>query len=1137
MAKPSVTRSLAGLVDAILSGRPVPGMAPADSPGRITPQPPPLDTTASPGTEPRTTVLGTGWNLNVRPRGQTHGDSSGQSTLTSFQVLRNLANFDLCRIAVEDVKGQILGMKWDVAPRKGKEKASGSAAQVDKARAWLFMPDPLALMTWRTWASGVLEEILVTDALTLLPRYSLGGEFLGMEQVDGATIMPLVDVRGRSPLPPLPAFQQVVSGVPETEFTLGELLYLPSSKRPDSPYGRSRVENVLWTVNLAIRQNLHDLAFYTDGNVPDGGIFAVDQSWTPDQVAAYQRLWDELLRGNTDLRSGGLRFVPPGTFYATKDRAWVYDFQEWLARVIAWAFGTSPVPIAKQMNRATAETMESSGLESGVRPLADFLKDVLTGCMETYLDCPDVEFRWQEDETEDATVVYQRGLAQIGKGVRTVNEERAAAGLDPHPFETPPIIETPQGVMLLADLFAEGGSVPEPQPPTVFPPGFQPGGPGGQNVQSPGQEAETAQTTPPSPTRAGAPGKTPTPEPEQTGKGPPPNPSLAVQSDPGTDTAAADRAEKNWMNATRTYHELVRQELGLWRSAMVKRAKSGRPLKTFRTRYVLPKMKQSLDAALAVADGVPAVRAAFAGCAMPWLEATKGEPPVTQEQARLERMLFRLLKPWIRSYRDAFVQWGLDMLAQGVTGKADMPRMDPMPILDQLQDVLAASYMAGGSRAALVGGVELNLESPESIRYAQARGAELVGMKVVEGVLVPNPVTRWNITETVRAAVRENVQAALREGWSPDKLASVLEAHFEPWRAKMIARTETGFAYGNGAVAQYEAMDVTHLQVLDGDGCLPNGHQDGAPKADGKTVGVFANTEANNQIWTTADYQSAILGHPNCVRAAMPYLASTRVQPEQPEPPAPMPTPVAAAVQAMPAPQPLPTPSPSESAVPTGKAYKLETLEDVKAAMSDMGVQVVIPGERMLPKQILARAHGQGTAAVEVFAKARALGLPLPTEVRLVEGGTGGDGAYYIKGSKLRNTTSRLGIARERDMEPSAYHQWATQPDPNWFTNPTTEGLWTHELAHFQHLDTMPWAEYVTLSTTRLTPKTRAWIQQNISTYAQKNVKEVVAEIWSGVWGGKVFPQEVLDYYSRIPFAPPLPLHNAQSVVRLVQGA
>jgi HK97 family phage portal protein len=133
---------------------------------------------------------------------------------------------------------------------------------------------------------------------------------------------------------------------------------------------------------------------------------------------------------------------------------------------------------------------------------------------------------------------------------------------------------------------------------------------------------------------------------------------------------------------------------------------------------------------------------------------------------------------------------------------------------------------------------------------------EFVRERVGERIKGINRVTR----EKVQAAVK----TAVEDGLSPADLAKSLEesAAFSTERAEVIARTETGMAYNDSAVQTYRTLDVTEVQVIDGDGDAECSHADGA-------------------TWTIDQALSSPLGHPNCVRDFIPILEGKAVVPHR----------------------------------------------------------------------------------------------------------------------------------------------------------------------------------------------------------------------------------------------------------------
>lgn len=772
-------------------GRPLPGAVP------------PLPQVAQEGIDPRAAQIPYGFNLVLTPR-----QGTGKS-LTPFQTLRQLSDFDLIRIAIEDVKNQIRGMDWEVRVRPhAKDLADALKPQLDIVRAFCEKPDLLAGIEWPEWIGMAVEEVLVTDALTLLPRFDVGGRLIGLEQIDGATIIPYVDDRGRPPLPPAAAFGQVIYGQIETDWTMSELIYAPRARRADSPYGRSNVENVLYAANLALRQQLHELAWYSSGNVPDGGFWSVPDTWTPEQIEAAQKNIDTMTAGNMEARSGYLRFMPGGKYVSVKDRQWSYEFLEWLARVIAWSFGVSPIPIAKQINRATAQTLERSSMENGPRPISAFIASVINRALRVHAGIVDVEFAWAEDETDDAQVVFSRNVAYLNSGAMNVNEVRATQGLEALPYDTPNMISTPTGPVLLEQLIDEMQNPPEPAP-----------------------------TTPPAPLDAapsGAPGAT-----EGTTAQPP--------------VGTATGQEKAWHAAFARYRSAVADDLRKWRDVLAKGKR-----RQFQSAVIPLHVRQAADADLR------SLAAAF-----------KREMPISGKRRKAERRIVEAFRKWLKRTESRVLPWAVQRLPlTGKVAKDGEPDYDASSIGDELVAALSVAGEVGAGDASAAIGVNLESVPAGVVEYARTRAGELIGKQLVAGEWIDSK-SGSAITDTLRRQVEDAIRTAIEERQTPAELRDVLAQYFDESRAETIARTETGYAYGNGAAEVYGDNGIDMVVVHDGPGCLPFGHDDSAPASSEDEGVVESDAQAEGQIWTLAQYQGAILGHPNCVRVAVPYFASS----------------------------------------------------------------------------------------------------------------------------------------------------------------------------------------------------------------------------------------------------------------------
>ena len=183
--------------------------------------------------------------------------------------------------------------------------------------------------------------MLVIDAASLYPRYTKGGDLYSLDVIDGSTVTPLVAEDGRSPEPPDPAYQQVLHGVPAADFAADELIYLPRNPRPHRLYGMSPVEQIALTVNIALRRDMATLDYYHAGSTPDA-FATLPKDWTLDQIKQFQDYFDALMSGNLAPRRM-VKFMP-AEFRLTETRQPPLkdQYDEWLARVICYAFSIPP---------------------------------------------------------------------------------------------------------------------------------------------------------------------------------------------------------------------------------------------------------------------------------------------------------------------------------------------------------------------------------------------------------------------------------------------------------------------------------------------------------------------------------------------------------------------------------------------------------------------------------------------------------------------------------------------------------------------------------------------------------------------------------------------------------------------------
>jgi SPP1 gp7 family putative phage head morphogenesis protein len=443
-------------------------------------------------------------SVNIR---RTPRDGEG----VTFEHMRSLADgYDLMRLVIETRKDQMEKLSWVIKPRKEVEQAAKEAERIDAAKKHVdkvkakndklgqppklapdgvtplpepadvpevpepkpvdpkikeisdFLMFPDGEHEWKTWLRALLEDMLVLDAATLYPRSTLGGDLYALELVDGATIKRIIDESGRTPEPPSVAYQQVLKGIPAVDYSRDELIYRPRNVRTNRVYGYSPVEQIIMTVNIALRRQMGQLQYYTEGNIPEAFI-GVPPEWNPDQIAQFQEYWDGILEGNTAQRRKA-KFVPGGMdVHETKDPALTDKYDEWLARIICFAFSVSPQALIAQMNRATAETADAQAKKEGLEPVMNWVKGLMDYVIWKYFGYTDYEFAWDEEEETAPLVQMQVLTGYVLQKVMTTDEAREKLGLPALTSEQKEALTPPAPVLPLGGNGppgSQGGSKP-----------------------------------------------------------------------------------------------------------------------------------------------------------------------------------------------------------------------------------------------------------------------------------------------------------------------------------------------------------------------------------------------------------------------------------------------------------------------------------------------------------------------------------------------------------------------------------------------------------------------------------------------------------------------------------------------------
>jgi hypothetical protein len=340
-----------------------------------------------------------------------------------------IAGANATRQASGMTSGVPTGNRQPSIPRKDLHTLRLSKSDKDRIRNLTdFLQYPDKENSWDVWCRALNEDMFVIDGATIYKRRTRGKKLYALEYIDGSTIFPLLDAEGRRPTNPTdPSYQQILHGIPAVNYTSSELMYMPRNRRTDRVYGLGQTEQVVITVNTAIRRQAFQLEYYLSGSTPDAFV-GLPAAWNLANVKDFQQYFDSLLVGELATRRK-VRFMPGDFKYVeTKEPPLKDDYDEWLARVICFIFSISPEPFVTHLNRATAGTAKSRALEEGLLPLQRWWKFLMDQIIRYDLNSPDMEFVFLDDREQDPLIQMQIDTGYVKGGIFSIDEVREDRG-------------------------------------------------------------------------------------------------------------------------------------------------------------------------------------------------------------------------------------------------------------------------------------------------------------------------------------------------------------------------------------------------------------------------------------------------------------------------------------------------------------------------------------------------------------------------------------------------------------------------------------------------------------------------------------------------------------------------------------
>ena len=331
--------------------------------------------------------------------------------------------------------------------------------EIGRLKKFWETPDPQNGLAFVDWLSMSVEEIDVLDAWAIWPQTTVGGEVRGFQILDGSTIKPLLDDRGMRPEPDFgPAFQQILFGFPRSEFTASvddeaadgeftsdELAYFVRNRRANSMYGLSPTERCLPLADIYLRRQQWIRGEFTDGTMPKSYLELPETTpMTPEQILAYENIYNDDLAGQTAQRNRMRLLVPGGKLHFEEGYSDKFSdtMDNYLVTSITGHFGVLPSEIgfsgSGSLGASGLQQGESDNAEAiGIIPTARWISQMISALSYRWLGMPrELEFRLAPSERTDTIEIANRDDIRRKNGTFTLNESRAEQGL--------PLIETPE---------------------------------------------------------------------------------------------------------------------------------------------------------------------------------------------------------------------------------------------------------------------------------------------------------------------------------------------------------------------------------------------------------------------------------------------------------------------------------------------------------------------------------------------------------------------------------------------------------------------------------------------------------------------------------------------------------------------
>lgn len=256
------------------------------------------------------------------------------------------------------------------------------------------------------------------------------------------------------------------------EFTRSQLLYAQENPRSWSVYGYGRLQSVRRVVEILINQDVSNMKYFPEDEVPEGLINVVDANQA--EINRFREYWKDEIKGKphkVGVVGSEIEWIP---FRPSPEELEFIESQKWYNKIVWMSFGLnqSEVGDSQQVNRATAKQDARNVFRRTTKPLLNLLDaylnmDILPFMRPYHRVNGEVEFVFDISSPEIEEIERKRRQEDLQNGLRTINDILKERGEDEVPWgDMPgPVFNqiTAQRPEWVIDELLDYDNPPEPQ--------------------------------------------------------------------------------------------------------------------------------------------------------------------------------------------------------------------------------------------------------------------------------------------------------------------------------------------------------------------------------------------------------------------------------------------------------------------------------------------------------------------------------------------------------------------------------------------------------------------------------------------------------------------------------------------------